>query len=66
MDTHFTGAAKFGYKAPIRIGERVEIAARCAFYSFDHGIVAGQPIPGQPLTSKGEISSKTKRGWVMA
>jgi acetyltransferase-like isoleucine patch superfamily enzyme len=42
--------------APIRIGDRVEIAARCAFFSYDHGMVAGQPIVDQPLTSKGEIS----------
>jgi len=43
------------YKAPIRIGRRVEIAARCAFLSFDHGIAAGRPIAEQPLTTKGPI-----------
>ncbi len=56
-DTHIQrGCQLNAYKAPIRIGDRVEIAARCAFYSYDHGIVAGQPIVDQPLTSKGEIS----------
>ena len=56
-DTHIQrGCQLNAYKAPIRIGDRVEIAARCAFFSYDHGIVAGQPIVDQPLTSKGEIS----------
>lgn len=56
VDTHLhRGCQVSGYKAAIRIGERVEIAARCAFYPFDHGIHAGQPIALQPLTSKGEI-----------
>jgi acetyltransferase-like isoleucine patch superfamily enzyme len=56
-DTHIhRGCQLNAYKAPIRIGDRVEIAARCAFYSYDHGIVAGRPIADQPLTSKGEIS----------
>jgi acetyltransferase-like isoleucine patch superfamily enzyme len=55
-DTHLhRGCQLSAYKAPIRIGSRVEIAARCAFYSYDHGIVAGRPIADQPLTSKGEI-----------
>lgn len=56
-DTHLhRGCQLSAYKAPIRIGSRVEIAARCAFYSYDHGIEAGLPIADQPLTSKGEIS----------
>ena len=44
------------YKEAIRIGSRVEIAARCAFYSYDHGVEGGKPIVDQPLASKGEIS----------
>lgn len=43
------------YKAPIRIGCRVEIAARCAFFSFDHGIDQKLPIAQQPLTTRGPI-----------
>jgi acetyltransferase-like isoleucine patch superfamily enzyme len=44
------------YKAPIRIGRQVEIAPRCAFQSFDHGIAPDQPIAKQPLTTKGAIT----------
>ncbi len=44
-----------GYHSAIRIGRGVEIAARCAFYSYDHGMEPGSPISGQPLTSKGDI-----------
>lgn len=44
------------YKEPIRIGRRVEIAPRCAFQSFDHGIAPELPIAKQPLTTKGPIT----------
>lgn len=55
-DTHIhRGCQLTAYKKPIRIGSRVEIAARCAFYSYNHGIAAGRPIADQPLTSNGEI-----------
>lgn len=55
-DTHIhRGSQLSAYKMPIRIGNGVEIAARCAFYSYDHGIESGRPIAGQALTSKGEI-----------
>lgn len=40
---------------PIRIGRGVQIAAGCAFYSYDHGIEPGELIMDQPLTSKGPI-----------
>lgn len=43
------------YVADIRIGSGVEIAAGCAFYSYDHGMAPGEPIMGQPLVSKGPI-----------
>ena len=43
------------YKAPIWIGSGVEIAARCAFHSFDHGIATNRTIHEQPLTTKGPI-----------
>lgn len=39
----------------IRIGSGVEIAAGCAFYSYDHGMLPNEPIMSQPLTSKGAI-----------
>jgi acetyltransferase-like isoleucine patch superfamily enzyme len=47
---HFTVAV-----APIRIGNGVQIAPQCAFYSYDHGIAAGELIRNQPLQSKGPI-----------
>jgi acetyltransferase-like isoleucine patch superfamily enzyme len=43
------------YMAPIHIGHRVEIAARCDFQSFDHGTAIDRPISRQPLTTKGPI-----------
>ena len=43
------------YKSPITIGKRVDIAANCAFYSYDHGMKAGKWMREQPLTSKGPI-----------
>jgi acetyltransferase-like isoleucine patch superfamily enzyme len=43
------------YQASINIGCRVEIAPRCAFQSFDHGMAPELPISKQPLTTKGPI-----------
>lgn len=43
------------HKASIRIGRRVQVAAGCAFYSYDHGLAPGQPIVDQPLTTRGDI-----------
>jgi acetyltransferase-like isoleucine patch superfamily enzyme len=43
------------YQASITIGSRVEIAPRCAFQSFDHGMAPDRPISKQPLTTKGPI-----------
>jgi acetyltransferase-like isoleucine patch superfamily enzyme len=43
------------HKAPIRIGSRVEIAARCALHSFDHGTSMDPHDADQPLTTKGPI-----------
>ncbi len=40
----------------ITIGKSVEIAADCAFYSYNHGMALGRPIMEQPLESKGGIS----------
>lgn len=43
------------YRAGIRIGRRVQIAAGCAFYSYDHGTSLDQTIWDQPLTTRGPI-----------
>lgn len=43
------------HKASIRIGKRVQIAASCAFYSYDHGLLPGQAIWEQPVTTRGDI-----------
>lgn len=43
------------YKAAIRIGSGVQIAPNCAFYPYDHGLLAGRPISQQPLSTKGDI-----------
>lgn len=43
------------HKASIRIGRRVQIAANCGFYSYNHGVAPGIPIWEQPLTARGDI-----------
>lgn len=43
------------YKAPIHIGNSVQIAPNCAFYPYDHGVAPGVPIARQPLQSRGPI-----------
>lgn len=43
------------YEAPIEIGCGVNIAANCAFYPYDHGMVPGKTIGEQPLQTKGGI-----------
>jgi acetyltransferase-like isoleucine patch superfamily enzyme len=50
------GCHLHAYLSDITIGKQVEIAPRCGFYNYDHGMVPGQPIMDQPLTSKGGIS----------
>lgn len=49
------GCVFFSALQPIIIKSRAEIAARCSFYSYDHGIAPETPIFDQPLTSKGPI-----------
>jgi acetyltransferase-like isoleucine patch superfamily enzyme len=39
----------------VEIGENVEIAPGCAFYTYDHGMAPGVPLMEQPLTSRGGI-----------
>jgi acetyltransferase-like isoleucine patch superfamily enzyme len=54
--THVQPGCYFSaYLSDITIGDKVEIAPACAFYSYDHGVVAGELIMNQPLTSKGGI-----------
>jgi acetyltransferase-like isoleucine patch superfamily enzyme len=43
------------YKGSINIGSDVQIAPQCAFYPYDHGILPGELIFKQPLTTKGDI-----------
>lgn len=50
------GAHIHSYVSEIRIGQKVEIAPRCAFYSYNHCIAPGELIMSQPLESKGPIS----------
>ncbi|MEO7818824.1 MAG: acyltransferase [Actinomycetota bacterium] len=55
-DSHIhRGCQIVSYKAPIQIGLRVEIAARCALYSYDHGISSKKHCGDQELTTKGPI-----------
>jgi acetyltransferase-like isoleucine patch superfamily enzyme len=55
-DTHIQpGCHIHSHLAEIQIGEKVEIAANCAFYNYDHGIAPGIPIMEQPLRTRGDI-----------
>ncbi|MBX2852845.1 MAG: acyltransferase [Phycisphaeraceae bacterium] len=54
--THVQPGCHFrAFLTNIEIGDQVEIASGCAFYSFDHSMKPGQPITEQPLVSKGSI-----------
>jgi acetyltransferase-like isoleucine patch superfamily enzyme len=44
-----------GYLGSINIGNGVDIAPNCAFYSYDHSFSPDRPIREQPLTTKGDI-----------
>lgn len=55
-ETHIQARCKLaGVVGSIIIGERVEIAANCAFYPYNHAIVLDIPIRKQGITSKGNI-----------
>lgn len=43
------------YAGRINIGDEVEIAPCCAFYPYNHGTTASEPIRSQSLQSRGEI-----------
>lgn len=49
------GVHLHSYVSEIRIGWKVEIAPRCAFYSYNHCTAPDQLIMDQPLESKGPI-----------
>lgn len=56
-DTHIQpGCHLHAFLSDITIGQSVEIAAGCAFYSYDHGFAGSALIMKQPLNSKGAIS----------
>ena len=56
MDTHIhRGCEIIAGVVPIEIGRGVQIAARCAVYSYDHGMDPNEPIASQPLQTKGPI-----------
>lgn len=68
IETGFNGSVTLGagtwihprcqlnaYVAPIRIGQGVDIAPNCAFYSYDHEFTPDKTIREQPLKSKGGI-----------
>ena len=56
-DTHIQFRCQLSaYKAPIKIGSKVQIAPECAFYPYAHGIAPDRPIKEQPLTTKGGIT----------
>lgn len=44
------------YVGDIRIGNHVAVAPNCAFYSYNHGMEAGDLIKKQALTTKGGIT----------
>lgn len=55
--THVQPGCHFhAHLSDIRIGRQVEIAARCAFYSYNHGLSAGRIIMEQPIESRGPIA----------
>lgn len=43
------------YLQPIQVGAGMMIAANCAFYSYDHGMMPDLPVRQQSLCSRGPI-----------
>lgn len=55
-ETHIQpGCHVHAFQSCIQIGRKVEIAAQCAFYSYNHMTDLGTIIMDQPLSSKGDI-----------
>jgi acetyltransferase-like isoleucine patch superfamily enzyme len=56
QETHIQpGCHLHAFVSDIDIGRNVEIAAGCAFYSYNHGTTPGITIGSQPSESKGPI-----------
>jgi acetyltransferase-like isoleucine patch superfamily enzyme len=51
------------YAGRIEIGDEVEIAPGCAFYPYNHGTSASDPVRSQPLESRGGIQVGN-RAWL--
>jgi acetyltransferase-like isoleucine patch superfamily enzyme len=43
------------HRSSVVIGEKVEIAAQCAFYNYNHGMDPSLPVMDQPISSRGGI-----------
>jgi len=43
------------YAGDVRIGTDVEVAPRCAFYPYNHGVSMDRPLRDQPLETRGGI-----------
>jgi acetyltransferase-like isoleucine patch superfamily enzyme len=43
------------HRSSLVIGEKVEIAAQCAFYNYNHGMDPSLPVMDQPIRSRGGI-----------
>jgi len=55
-DTHIQPGCIFSaFLSPIVIGSGVQVAPKCAFYPYDHGVAPDIPISKQPLRTKGGI-----------
>jgi acetyltransferase-like isoleucine patch superfamily enzyme len=55
-DTHIQARCHFvAGGSPIKIGQQVQIAPYCAFFSYDHDITPGKSLFAQPLRTKGGI-----------
>lgn len=55
-DTHVQPRCQFSaYIAPIELGQNVQVAPNCAFYSYDHGTDPSLPMRAQPLSTRGPI-----------
>ena len=55
-DTHVQPRCQFSaYLSPIELGQNVQVAPNCAFYSYDHGTDPSVPMREQPLSTRGPI-----------
>ncbi len=62
--THIQSDCQFSaYVGSIRIGKKVQIAPRCAFYPYNHGVSLEESMMKQPLVSRGDIEVKDE-AWI--